>query len=73
MTMVLGERLIEAEWGHLQLCGLEHVHKWLDLGTSSTTISIVDVVSYTNFELPPTYRRGYDYFVGCVLNTMSSD
>ena len=30
-TMVIQERLTDADWGHVRLCGLEHVHKWPDL------------------------------------------
>lgn len=35
----LGDRLIEVEWGHMQLYGIEHVHEWLDLGENSMQLS----------------------------------
>lgn len=38
--MVLVERLIEIEWGHIQLCGLEHIHKWPDLREHLAHLSV---------------------------------
>lgn len=39
--MVLEDQLIEADWGHIQLCGLEHVHEWLDLRLHSPQLFAV--------------------------------
>ena len=38
-TMVIQERLKDVDWGHVQLCGLEHVHEWPDLRAHSAQLS----------------------------------
>ena len=38
-TMVIQERLMDADWEHVWLYGLEHVHEWLDLMAHSTQLS----------------------------------
>ena len=38
-TMVIQERLTDADWGHVQLCGLEHVHEWPDLRAHTAQLS----------------------------------
>ena len=38
-TMAIQERLTDADWGHVALCGLEHVHEWPDLRAHSAQLS----------------------------------
>ena len=38
-TMAIQERLTDVDWGHVALCGLEHVHEWPDLRAHSAQLS----------------------------------